>query len=213
MFLSRVLIDPYDRGSWYVLSTPQRLHAAVVRAFSQDLHGDLGGGPRALWRVDEDPTGRTVLLLASPYEPDLGSLVKQLGPDAAQSARTKDYAPLLDKIDEGQQWRFRLTANPVSHYRAAADQRTKRYPAGSDAKRVQWLTGQGDRCGFAVRDVTATRPNGVWFEHQGGAIRFEQVRFDGHLVVTDPDALRTAMVRGIGPQKAHGCGLLTIAKS
>jgi CRISPR system Cascade subunit CasE len=35
--------------------------------------------------------------------------------------------------------------------------------------------------------------------------------FEGRLLITDPDALRAALVTGIGPAKGYGCGLLTLA--
>lgn len=37
------------------------------------------------------------------------------------------------------------------------------------------------------------------------------VTFEGRLAVTDPDLLRNALLTGIGPAKAYGCGLLTLA--
>jgi len=36
-------------------------------------------------------------------------------------------------------------------------------------------------------------------------------QYDGRLEVTDPEALRRSLVAGIGPAKAYGCGLLTLA--
>ncbi|MFJ2774985.1 MULTISPECIES: type I-E CRISPR-associated protein Cas6/Cse3/CasE [unclassified Kitasatospora] len=35
--------------------------------------------------------------------------------------------------------------------------------------------------------------------------------FEGRLRITDPDLLQTALLGGIGPSKAYGCGLLTLA--
>jgi CRISPR-associated protein Cas6/Cse3/CasE subtype I-E len=37
------------------------------------------------------------------------------------------------------------------------------------------------------------------------------VQFDGYLQVIDPDKLLTALRQGIGPAKAFGCGLLSLA--
>jgi len=38
------------------------------------------------------------------------------------------------------------------------------------------------------------------------------VTYDGLLEVTDPDALRRTLTRGLGRAKAYGCGLLTLAR-
>lgn len=38
------------------------------------------------------------------------------------------------------------------------------------------------------------------------------VRFDGLLRITDPDAFRETLTRGIGPSKAFGCGLMLVRR-
>lgn len=42
-------------------------------------------------------------------------------------------------------------------------------------------------------------------------VTIRETQFDGTLTIRDPDSLRDAMVRGIGPAKGYGCGLLTLA--
>jgi CRISPR system Cascade subunit CasE len=37
--------------------------------------------------------------------------------------------------------------------------------------------------------------------------------FDGLLEVADADLLRRTLVSGLGPAKAYGCGLMTLARS
>jgi CRISPR system Cascade subunit CasE len=39
----------------------------------------------------------------------------------------------------------------------------------------------------------------------------QMVTYEGRLVVTAPDVLRERLLCGIGPAKAYGCGLLTLA--
>lgn len=39
------------------------------------------------------------------------------------------------------------------------------------------------------------------------------VRFDGLLRITDPDAFRKTLARGIGPAKAFGCGLMLVRRT
>jgi CRISPR system Cascade subunit CasE len=42
-------------------------------------------------------------------------------------------------------------------------------------------------------------------------VTMQAITFEGRMAVTDPDRLRAAMLAGIGPNKAYGCGLLTLA--
>ena len=45
----------------------------------------------------------------------------------------------------------------------------------------------------------------------GPTITVSVATFEGVLIVTDPENLRSALTAGIGPAKAYGCGLLTLA--
>ncbi|WP_431066567.1 type I-E CRISPR-associated protein Cas6/Cse3/CasE [Methylotuvimicrobium sp.] len=43
------------------------------------------------------------------------------------------------------------------------------------------------------------------------SVKVHTVLFDGILSITDADIFQTQVVRGIGPAKAFGCGLLSVA--
>jgi CRISPR system Cascade subunit CasE len=45
----------------------------------------------------------------------------------------------------------------------------------------------------------------------GTRIRHALTRYDGIAVVTDPDALRRAVLGGVGRGKSYGAGLLSLA--
>ena len=49
------------------------------------------------------------------------------------------------------------------------------------------------------------------FRRSGRRVTLARATYQGRLAVTDPDLLRAAMVNGMGPAKAYGCGLLTLA--
>ncbi|MFE2045957.1 type I-E CRISPR-associated protein Cas6/Cse3/CasE [Streptomyces sp. NPDC059477] len=46
---------------------------------------------------------------------------------------------------------------------------------------------------------------------KGPRVTFHSATFEGRLRVTDPTAFTTRLLEGIGPSKAYGCGLLTLA--
>ncbi|MFF1378718.1 type I-E CRISPR-associated protein Cas6/Cse3/CasE [Streptomyces sp. NPDC058308] len=70
----------------------------------------------------------------------------------------------------------------------------------------------GDRYELAVRDERAlsfakSRDD----RSPNRRVHVVTVTFDGRLVVTDADALRRTLTRGLGKAKAYGCGLMTLA--
>ena len=109
MFLTKIELDPARRLARKYLGSPQVMHAVVLKA----TEGDDGDGPgRVLWRVDGRARGTTAsLYLLSPLESDCSQIIQEAGA-AGEQARTLDYSPFLERLGAGQQWAFRLAANP-----------------------------------------------------------------------------------------------------
>lgn len=204
------------------------MHAAVMASFPRS--GGASDG-RPLWRLDEGPSG-TLLYLVSPEKPDLTHLVEQAGWPTTTGWKTLDYAPFLAALQEGSAWEFRLAANPTHSIGGAPGVRGKRVGHVTVAQQRDWLTKRAESLGFRIPVVEIEGDDGELHadptvaitrrEHptfarrrEGGGsdrVTIDRVVFDGRLVVLDPEALRAAMTRGIGPGKAYGCGLLTLAR-
>lgn len=79
-----------------------------------------------------------------------------------------------------------------------------------------WIEAQGQRLGFAVRadEVSTSGYRQERFKTRGGrCAEFSRLDFAGRLTVTDPERFGVALLDGVGPAKAFGCGLLTIRRS
>ncbi|MFC6094383.1 type I-E CRISPR-associated protein Cas6/Cse3/CasE [Saccharothrix lopnurensis] len=216
MHLTRFEINPARRDARTMLASPQKMHAAVMAAFPPTTAAPERG--RVLWRVDRHQH-RVVLFVVSPHRPDLTHLVEQVGWPTTHTWDTRDYQPLLDRITAGQQWAFRLRANPVSSRRKTPDStRSQRFGHVTVAQQTDWLLTRAERHGFTVvpgenkePDVAVRGREHVTFKRQGADVTLSTAVFEGHLEVVDAEALRTALVTGIGPAKGYGCGLLTLA--
>ena len=77
-----------------------------------------------------------------------------------------------------------------------------------------WLARKADTAGFLVeKDSTVVQSGHVYVNKTGdgkGQNLFA-VRYDGFLKVTDPTRFRQALIQGIGPAKAYGFGMLSVA--
>jgi CRISPR system Cascade subunit CasE len=219
MFLSRFEINIARRSARNLLASPQRLHAAVLAAFPAEhrRHTDEG---RVLWRVDQHQH-HTVLYLVSPQRPDLTHLVESAGWPTTQGWQTRDYTPLLDRLNTGDRRAFRLTANPViTRRKSETATRSQRFGHVTVEQQTTWLLDRVDKHGFAVVDGNSKEPDvavcgrRTWaFPRQRQSVTIATATFEGTLEITDPAALRRALTSGIGPAKGYGCGLLTLARA
>ncbi len=218
MYLTQFEINTARRGARTLLSSPQRMHAAVLAAFTTAEREPTPSG-RILWRVDQRGN-QTLLYLASPHRPDLTHLAEQAGWPTKQTWRTGDYRRLLDRLTAGEQWAFRLTANPVySKRKTDTSPRSQRLGHVPAAQQDNWLLSRADKHGFTINTGDHKEPDLIVrdrhihkFQRGGRTVTLATATFEGHLTVTDPDALRAALTHGIGPAKGYGCGLLTLAR-
>ncbi|GES13202.1 type I-E CRISPR-associated protein Cas6/Cse3/CasE [Acrocarpospora macrocephala] len=180
-----------------------------------------------LWRIDRNNQAETYLFVVSPAEPDLTHIVEQAGWPQTGRWQTYAYGPFLSRLAVGDQWTFRLTANPVHNIRRSDQEPTKVTAHVGPRHQLGWLLKHQENAGFRVvekpveqrvipedqHELTVRDRRQLAFKKGGKdkPVTLVTVTFDGRLEVTDPDALRRTLTHGLGRAKAYGCGLMTLA--
>lgn len=222
VFFTRFQLNPQRRGTLRLLGSPQRLHAAILSCYPPGVASGPQGG-RVLWRVDSPSQHERNLFIVAPGRPSMEELQEETGWSQERSWKTVPYGPFLDRLDGGQTWRFRLTANPT---RSTAGERGSRGKVSAHVtveQQLDWLLTRTERHGFrsvgvdGSAGVTVTRRERESFDRgqppDRRRVTLTRVQYDGLLEVTDRELLRTTLVGGIGRAKAYGCGLLTLASA
>lgn len=219
MFLSQVQLNPRRREAGKLLSSPHSLHAAVLASFPDPSARVTG---RILWRLDAGEY-RTLLRVVSPERPDFTHIIEQAGwPTRDDTWSVRPYNDLLARIDDGQRFGFRLTANPVRSTRLPSGQRGKVYGHVTVAQQEQWLFDRQERLGFRIEDACSgdeelgkalrvTDRRTLKFSRRETGVTLRVATFEGILSVVERDAFVHALSHGIGRAKGYGCGLLTLA--
>jgi len=225
-WFSRVMLNPQRRGAQKLMGNPQAMHAAVMAAFAPGTLENSTAPGRVLWRLDSRHPEHT-LYVVSPEEPDLQHVVEQAG-WATSPAATTDYSRFLSQLRLGQEWRFRLRANPVRSVKEEGGGRGRVLPHVTPAQQLEWLRGRSEKLGFTlttaseesgtdVFDIAVTGRGDRRFRRHAesgkvSTVTLRQAQFDGMFTVTDVEALQGALINGIGRGKAYGCGLLTLRR-
>ena len=207
MYLSRVELDPIRRSTMTALAAPQKFHGAVEGAFP-------GERRRRLWRLDRLGE-KLYLLVLSEDVPDLSGVAAQFGTGAAPETRC--YDPLLERIEAGGSWQFRLTANPTKSCKDPADPAARGTVTAhcTTQYQKQWLMDRAAKHGFALTENSfdVTRVQWQHFaKHGTRPVSLLAVTYEGILQVTDTEAFRALLCQGMGRGKAYGLGLLTVMR-
>jgi len=163
-----------------------------------------------------------------------------LGHSDSPNPACKDISGSYQQLREGQILSFRLRANPTKRIGQVVGNKPglkgKRVGLLQEEEQIAWLKRKGQKRdsgksgGFellmqpaASRDGASERVPCVRVRQEGkqpgrkrtGGQRHKMthlaVRFDGHLRITNADAFRETLLRGVGSAKAYGFGLLSIA--
>jgi len=190
-----------------------RIHQALWNLFEPDPEA----GRDFLYR-QEGKADELAFLMLSRREPGNG--------DGLWQVQTKTYAP---RLKAGQRLAFSIRINPVVKRRDDAGRqhrhdlvmdlkKNKPDSGASQAERVQlaaqqWLAARQRQYGFELAEETVIgEAYRQWrFRGKGGnEISFSSMDCSGYLAVTDAARFESALMNGVGPAKAFGCGLLLI---
>jgi CRISPR system Cascade subunit CasE len=182
---------------------------------SNQVHVTRGPDAGFLYRIDPLAGGGVVILVQSAAKPNWGYAF--CNADHLLAAPPEVNFPAFSFSLE-QHLRFRLVANPTRKID------TKSGPDGCrrNGKRVpvrtnelyNWLARRADPAGFSIdRDSTAVQAGYIYVNKtsDGPGQRLRSVRYDGILKITDPAHFQESLICGIGPAKAFGFGLLSVA--
>ncbi|MYV57047.1 type I-E CRISPR-associated protein Cas6/Cse3/CasE [Streptomyces sp. SID3212] len=235
-WLTRLLLNPRSRAVQRDLRNLTDLHRTVMNL----VPDHLGDAPRAqagvLFRLETDGAGDPVLLVQTRTRPSTDRLPK----DYAR-AEVRPMDTLLTALRPGLLVRYRIAANAVRRCgpHSTAGRWKQAIPLhGPEAD--QWWIDRATTAGLAVRTLvsrsadaattwhapvrpptppsapspsppTASGENAGAKGRTGRRIDRAVTLFEGIALITDRDALRSALLDGIGRSKSYGCGLLSLA--
>lgn len=234
MFLSRLVLEPRHWAVRRDLGDCHQMHRTILSAFGKIDEGRTGARSAfgVLFRVDEERQ-QTVVYVQSREMPSWEHLPDGYldaacdRPGGNPAVRPLDR--VLDSLASGQTLRFRLLANATRKIRPpGSDGKVRengtRVPLRDESARLGWLRRKAAGAGFEllqgsasngvhdVRESTGRRVSGRKGEGATALrVDLEGVLFDGRLRVVDPQLFRKALTEGIGPGKAFGFGLLSLA--
>lgn len=204
MYLTQLLLNPAHAEARRDLADAYQMHRTLSRAYATSADTPV---PRFLWRLERERipgTGNTLLLQAG--QPGNWQNLGE-APGYLVTPATDKLVALDRLVIAGQRCRFRLRANP------AVKREGKRWGLHDEASQLAWLHRQGERLGFTVQGADVSQRERVQVPQLRNAMRItvDSVLFDGLMTVVDSDLLRPALLTGVGPAKALGLGMLSLA--
>lgn len=214
MYLSQLILNPRSRQVQSELARPYELHRTLMRAFPDDVPREKAS---LLYRLETHPrTGALSLLAQSALQPDWSPL--QNGKNYLLAP--PDIKSLDLHLPAGRVLRFRLVANPTVKKKREGKKHSNRVPLVREEQQIAWLKQKGELYGFRPLEVRASQAQKRKFwkskprlDDKTRPLTLFTVQFDGLLQITEAEKFAQALQSGIGPAKAFGCGLLSLASA
>ena len=227
MYLSRLLLDPRIRAVRRDLADCQELHRSIMSAFPQTQQPEESARERfgVLHRLEVDRRGnRLILYVQSWEEPDWSRLVPGYLEENSnlENPACKPVEEKYRGLKTGAVFAFRLQANPTrkidkKNQKDGPRWHGKRVELRREEDQIAWLQRKGEQGGFellGVRVQGQVKEQGRR-QRRGSSdspLTLAGVVFEGHLRINDAGKFYDhSLARGIGPGKAYGLGLLSLA--
>jgi CRISPR system Cascade subunit CasE len=200
MYLSKVMI------SGAACRNPYEIHRVLWNLFPEDAEAKRD----FLFRIERIGQQSIGVLLQSLRQPSV---------TASREARIVGSKPYPLQLLVGQRLRFLLLANPVKTIsdesgRMNTEDEVKkcRVPLIGDEDQRAWLLRKLNSFAEVV-SVSAEKRSPLNFRKSSERLigKIQPVCYQGTLKVVNPDGFRQLVFTGIGPAKAFGCGLMSVA--
>ncbi|KUP97777.1 type I-E CRISPR-associated protein Cas6/Cse3/CasE [Thermobifida cellulosilytica] len=222
-WLTKIVPDLRNHQTRADFRTAGDLHRKLVR-LSSDLGEERVANPSQqsglLFRVEETRAGLHLLVQSrSPLRLD------RIGP-GYYDVQTRDLDPFLARLEKGNYVRYRIVASPTKRLGKSekntqrlelteAPPKPKEYTrALRGAEADEWWRSRAAANGLELRSAYSQALDDVrdpGTTYRSRKIWYPAVRFEGDAVISDADAVRVAVLKGIGRGKSYGCGLLSLA--
>lgn len=226
MFLTRLALNPHNRDVQRAASDSHALHHFVLRMFgpADPALNAARSQFNVLHRLEvKDEGARIELFVQSRQAPSVTLLPSTFLADVEGALATSPLEPLFALLVPGARFRFRIRANPTRKImtKSAPDgskNNGKRVPLRGEEARITWLSERLIAHGMRIDSGGGApwvfqMPEGLTQgrKRATGLITQEAHVFEGVLIVDDPQRAQLAVESGIGPAKAYGFGLLSLA--
>lgn len=217
MYLSKLLLNPRDEQAGIDLAAPYDLHRTLGRAFPEAETKRYRSECGVLFRIEDARPHGVPVLVQSTVEPDWTQLPKGYG------LRVEGPKRVSLSLRPGQTLHFRFAGNPTVRKTPPGTKNGRRVPLVHAIPNEKgyptyfdWFERQAARCGFEVLSAQDAPFHLAPRRRKKEDFRKRElplfgVRFDGVLRVDEPDKVEAAVREGIGPAKAFGFGLLSLA--
>ncbi|WP_029767827.1 type I-E CRISPR-associated protein Cas6/Cse3/CasE [Haloglycomyces albus] len=205
--LARIRMNPHHPGARQCLRSMNDMHRTIMKLVPDGLGDEARSKANLLYRVDtsDQPT----VFIQSTEQLRVGEIPPKWG-----TVETRSLTPMLQVIDKGMRVAYHATLNPTEHVKVTTRKGRvksvrKAMPPGKDR---QWWHNRARRAGLDLDTCEYHKPTWPPLQrnHDRNRGELKLVEFTGTAVITDPDALTSAIINGIGRGKAYGAGLLTL---
>ncbi len=201
MYLSKILVNGL------ACRNPYEIHRALWKLFPADAFASRD----FLFRVEQADLSQAEVLMQSSRKPEKLS-------NTVQILACKEYELLLSA---GCRLRFLLLANPIKMIkdesgRKNADGETKkcRVPLLREDDQRAWIEHKfREVASFETLTIDHVSPLKFRKNRENRAGKIQPVLFQGILKILNAEAMITLVKTGVGPAKAFGCGLVSLARA
>ncbi len=201
MYLSRFEMDIRNASVRQCLRDCDDMHRNIQLLFNADRQTE-----NVLYRLRVQK-GKVIVYVQSCTLPKESS-------DSRHNGMTltgyRDISSLITDIKDGQCYSFNIMAFPSKKCSLKGHKNSQRKELFLDLEKIDWFKNKTDQNGMRVLSIVANRGDRCSSKRKNFV--FSGTEFTGKLMITDFEKARCSIIKGIGPEKAYGMGLMILLR-
>lgn len=208
MYLSKISWKLAGKSTYQLVSDCYELHRNIMSAFP-NTDGNAREKFNVLYHlmINDD---QAVLLVQSTVEADwlkgFGGITRDV------FIKKREIPSAFYDFKNGEPFWFKLVANPSKKIACDGKTNSRRVFLIKDVEQMEWLKRKSEQSGFSlIEEQIKIRQLDNSYGRKKGIV-FQKVEFEGMLRVCNEHLFEQAFCKGIGSEKAFGCGMLLIKR-
>ena len=199
MYLIKIELDRRDaRG---LLTDCQKMHQFITGFFGTDRQSG-----QILYRTNLVQNKLCIYIYAQSPAANI--------PDNCE-VQQRNVTSWVESMEIAQLWSFDLIAAPTKKVASEGKKNSQRRILRQPQERQEWLERKAAQNGFSIIQAQEQEQLHVSGKHKadkGGVMYHDAYHYQGILQITDTEAFRQAVEKGIGSGKSYGFGMMMVKR-
>jgi CRISPR system Cascade subunit CasE len=209
LYLTKVECRLQKKMEFYFVKNGYEIHRSIMKSFPQVTENAREKFDVLYHVLQKDKAVEILIQSTQPWSRSEDGFKNRI---QDYKITTREIPKKFYDFKKDELFQFRILANPAKKVFMNGKKNNSRVFLTNQEDQKKWFLKKGEQFGFEFFEDSLRIQKKEKFHHNKKEIFFQQVLFEGVIKVVDKEKFTNAFKKGIGSEKAFGCGMLLLKR-